>query len=109
MKGTTKSSLMKQSALTAPRRIPIPLLNDVKRELARMESMRVIELVDQPTKWRSPIVVVPKNDGSVRICGDFVQLNRAVQREVHVHQMPSTEETLGARTVIKLDAKCGFW
>ena len=96
--------------LTAPRGIPIPLLNDVKKELARMESMGVIELVDQPTKWCSPIVV-PKKDGSVRICRDFVQLNRAVQREVH--PMPSTEETIGklagARMVTKLDANCGFW
>ena len=42
----------------------------------------MIERVEQPTKWCSPIVVVTKSNGRVRICGDFVQLNRAVQREV---------------------------
>ena len=55
--------------------------------------------------------MVPKINGRVRICGDFVQLNRAVQREVY--QMPSTEETLaklaGAKIVTKLDANSGFW
>ena len=97
--------------LTAPRRIPIPLLPKVKEEIARMENLGVIERVEQPTKWCSPIVVVPKSNGRVRICGDFVQLNRAVQREVY--QMPSTEETLaklaGAKIVTKLDADSGFW
>ena len=97
--------------LTAPRRIPIPLLPKVKEEIARMENLGVIERVEQPTKWCSPIVVVPKSNGRVRICGDFVQLNRAVQREVY--QMPSTEETLaklaGAKIVTKLDANGGFW
>ena len=97
--------------LTAPRRIPIPLLPKVKEEIAHMENLGVIECVEQPTKWCSLIVVVPKSNGRVRICGDFVQLNRAVQREVY--QMPSTEETLaklaGAKIVTKLDANSGFW
>jgi len=76
-----------------------------------MEQMGVIEQIDQPTQWCSPIVVVPKRNGSVRICGDFVQLNKAVQREVH--QMPTTEQTLaklsGAKIMSKLDANSGFW
>lgn len=97
--------------LCTPRRIPIPLLPQVKKELERMEQMGVIEQVDQPTQWCSPIVVVPKRNGSVRICGDFVQLNKAVQREVH--QMPTTEQTLaklsGAKIMSKLDANSGFW
>ena len=97
--------------LTTPRRIPIPLLPKVKEELGRMEQMGVIEQIDQPTQWCSSIVVVPKRNGSVRICGDFVQLNKAVQREVH--QMPTTEQTLaklsGAKIMSKLDANSGFW
>ena len=75
-----------------------------------MENLGVTECVEQPTKWCSPIVVVPKSNGRVRICDDFVQLNRAVQREVY--QMPSTEETLaklsGAKIVTKLDANSRF-
>ena len=53
--------------LCTTRHIPIPLLPQVKEELERMEQMGVIEQVDQPTQWCSPIVVVPKRNGSVRI------------------------------------------
>ena len=97
--------------LTTPRRIPIPLLPKVQAELKRMENMEVMEKVDQPTEWCSPVVVVPKKNGKVRICGDFIQLNKAVLRENH--PMPTTEQTLaklaGAKIVSKLDANSGFW
>ena len=57
-----------------------------------MVDLDVIERVDQPTDWYSPVVVVPKKNGAVRICGDFIQLNKAVKRENHT--MPTTEQTL---------------
>ena len=96
---------------TTHRRVPMPLLPKVKDELDRMETMGVIEKVDAPTQWCSPIVVVPKPNGKVRICGDFIQLNNAVLRENH--PMPTTEQTLGklagATVISKLDANSGFW
>ena len=74
-----------------------------------MEDLDVIERVDQPTD--SPVMVVPKTNGAVRICGDFIQLNKAVKRENH--PMPTTEQTLaklaGAKIISKLDANYGFW
>ena len=57
-----------------------------------MEDVEVIEKVDQPTEWCSAVVVVPKKNGKVRICGEFIQLNKAVLRENHL--MPTTEQTL---------------
>ena len=94
-----------------PRRVPIPLLPKVNGELDRMETIGVIEKLDLPTEWCSPIVVVPKPNGNVRICGDFIQLNKAVLRENH--PMPTTEQTLGklagAKVISKLDANSGFW
>ena len=94
---------------TTPRRIPIPLLPKVKDELDRMETMGVIEKVDAPTEWCSPTVVVPKPNGKVRICGDFIQLNKAVLRENH--PMLTTEKTLGklagAKVISKLDTNSG--
>ena len=75
-----------------------------------MEQLDVIEPVDEPTEWCSPIVVVPKADGRVRICVDLTRLNQAVRREVY--QMPTVEETLGSLTegsvFSKLDANSGF-
>ena len=76
-----------------------------------MEAMGVIEKVDEPTDWCSPIVAVPKPNGKVRICGNFIQLNKAILREKH--PMPTTEQTLGklagAKVISKLDANSGFW
>ena len=96
---------------TTPRRVPIPLFPKVKQELARMEAMGVIEKVDALTEWCSSIVVVPKSNGKVRICADFIQLNKAILRENH--PMPTTEQTLGklagAQVISKLDANGGFW
>ena len=46
-----------------------------------MEQLGAIEKVDQPTEWVNSIVIVEKEDGSLRICLDPKDLNRAVKRE----------------------------
>ena len=96
--------------LTTPRRIPLPLMKKVKEEIERMLQLDVIEPVDEPTEWCSPIVVVPKANGSVRICVDLTKLNQAVRRDVY--HMPTVEETLGSVTegsvFSKLDSNSGF-
>ena len=56
------------------------------------------------------MVVVPKSNGDVRVCGDFTKLNPSIQRERHI--LPSVEHLLaniGNATVFsKLDANSGF-
>ena len=76
----------------APRKIAHPLIPKVKTELGNMEKQGVISPVTEPTSWCSGIVVVPKPNGSVRICVDLTHLNKAVQREVH--PMFSVDESL---------------
>ena len=61
------------------------------------------EKVDASTEWCSPTVVVPKPNGKVRICRDFIQLNKAVLRENH--PMPTTEQTLGKLAGAKVISK----
>ena len=96
--------------LTTPRRVPLSLMKKVREEIERMLQLDVIEPVDEPMEWCSPIMVVPKADGRVRICVDLTKLNQAVRREVY--QMPTVEETLGSLTegsvFSKLDANSGF-
>ncbi|MDD9361325.1 MAG: reverse transcriptase, partial [Anaplasma sp.] len=98
-------------AVTSPRRIPVPLLKAVERHLQQMESEGVITSVSEPTDWCSPIVVVPKKNGDIRICVDYTMLNKSVQREYH--PIPSVEPmlaTLGqARYFSRLDAYSGFY
>ena len=97
--------------LTTHRRIPIPLLPKVKKKLQWMDALGVTEKVVQPTRWCSPVVVVPKSNGKVRIYRDFIQLNKGILRENQ--PIPTTEQTLaklaGAKVVTKLDANSGFW
>ncbi|RWR98496.1 hypothetical protein B4U79_13970, partial [Dinothrombium tinctorium] len=66
------------------RQIPLALKNKVEKELERLEKAEIIEKVSY-SDWASPIVVVPKPDGSVRICGDFKQ---TVNPQLHIEQYP---------------------
>ena len=94
-----------------PRRVPLPLREKVLQELNRMESMGVISKVGEPTAWCAGMVVVPKRNGSIRICVDLKPLNENVMREVH--PLPKVDDILaqmsGARIFSKLDANSGFW
>ena len=70
-------------ALHTPKIVPLPFHKKVKEELVRMESLGVISKVDVPTPWCVGMVVVPKKDGTVRICVDLKPLNTAVLHEPH--------------------------
>ena len=98
-------------AATAPRRVPYPLLDKVKAELQRMVESGVIEEVTEPTAWVSPMVPVPKKNGSVRICVDLTRLNHSVQREQF--QLPTADQLFaslhGAKYFSTLDAASGFY
>ncbi len=67
----------------APRRIPFSLLDKVKKELQRMEQEGVISKVNVSTKFVSPMVLVEKSSGELRICLDPQALNAAVISEKH--------------------------
>ena len=94
-----------------PRRIPYMLRDKVKAELDRMARMGIITKVEQPTQWVSPIVVVKKPNGDVRICLDPVDLNKAVKREHYpLRTVEEVAATLAeARVFSTLDATSGFY
>ena len=60
------------------RRIPIAMMDPLKRELQRMENLDVIEHVTEPSDWVNSLVVVEKPNGQLRICLDPKHLNRAI-------------------------------
>ena len=101
----------KPYALSLPRRVPIPLIDKVKEEIQRMETLGVIAPIDEPTEWCAGIVVAPKPNGKIRICVDLTHLNQYVCRERLI--LPAVDETLaklsGANVFTKLDATAGFW
>ena len=66
-------------ALSTPRRVAIPRMSKIKKELEAMEKSGIISKVNQPTDWCYAMVVIPKNDGRVRICVDLTKLNESVK------------------------------
>ena len=80
----------------AARNVPYGLQDAVNAELQRWEDLGVAEKIPEtePTpKWATPLVVVPKKDGTVRLCGDFkVTLNKHL--DVPVHPLPKIEDIL---------------
>ena len=94
-----------------PRRVPFALRHKLKAELKRLVSLNVIEKVDHPTDWVNSIVLVEKSDGSIRICLDPKDLNKAIKREFT--QLPTPEEIMsmmaGATRFSKIDASSGYW
>lgn len=97
----------------APRRIPAPLRERLKKELDRMCVLNVITKVEEPTEWVNSMVCVDKGNKNkdLRICMDPGDLNRNIKREHY--QIPKREEIAsemaGAKYFSKLDAAQGFW
>lgn len=97
----------------APRRIPAPLCDRLKKELDRMCQMQVITKVEEPKEWVNSMVCVDKKNKNkeLRICMDPGDLNQNIKREHY--QIPKREEMAsemaGAKYFSKLDAAQGFW
>ena len=72
-----------------------------------MIEMKIIQAVNEPTDWVNNLVLVEKPDGSLRICIDPNEVNKAIKRPHHVH--PTAEDILlqmsSAKYFTKLDAK----
>ena len=63
------------------RPVPYALKQKVEAELNRLEQQGIIKKVER-SNWAAPIVVVPKTDKSIRICGDYkVSINPYVRTE----------------------------
>ena len=79
-----------------------PLL---EAELDQMQRDGILEPVEN-SDWATPLVIVPKNNGRIRVCGDFkVTINQCV--ETKVYPLPTTEDIFaclaGGRVFTKLD------
>ena len=91
-------------------RIPFHLQKKVSAELKRLEQDGIIEKVDDPTPWISPLVTIPKKNGDVRLCVDMRMPNQAIQRERH--PTPTVDDLVdalnGASVFSKLDLRSGY-
>ena len=94
-----------------PRKVPYGLQGKLKETLSNLEAQGVIARVEQPTDWVNSLVIVEKKDGSLRLCLDPRDLNKAIKREHY--RIPTAEDissTLAGKRVFSiLDEKDGYW
>ena len=93
-----------------PRPVPYSMKEKVEKELDRLESNGIIKKVER-SEWAAPIVVVPKADGSIRVCGDYkVTVNPYLEDETY--PLPTAEDLFadlaGGKIWSKLDLSAAY-
>ena len=92
-----------------PYRVPDRMKEGVRQEVNKLVEMGVV--IPSTSPWASPIVPVPKSDGSIRLCIDYRRINAIT--EADPYYMTTLEEILervgGSRCVSKLDLCKGFY
>ncbi|KAL5516832.1 hypothetical protein EMCRGX_G002255 [Ephydatia muelleri] len=92
-----------------PYRLPYCYRDSVKEELEEMLKHGVIERSNSP--WASPMVLVKKKDGSLRVCVDFRRLNGVTRQDAY--PMPRIDELIDrlgrAKVITTLDLSKGYW
>ena len=92
------------------RRIPISLESRVLAELEQMERDGIIEPIDA-SAWVSNMVITPKPNDKIRICGDLRNVNKAITPDKY--PLPTVDELsrlfAGATVFSKIDLKSGYW
>lgn len=91
------------------RRVPFHLREKLEKKLDELEDSDIIEKVNEPSNWVSPVVVVPKghNGSDIRLCVDMHQANAAIIRERF--PIPTVDEVLQdlneSKIFIRIDIK----
>ena len=92
------------------RRTPYSLRPKVEEKIDQLLKADIIEPVEVASKWVNPIVIVPKNNGEIRLCLDMRRANEAIERVRH--PIPTVDEILqgmnGSKVFSKLDLKWGY-
>ncbi|PFX13288.1 Retrovirus-related Pol polyprotein [Stylophora pistillata] len=92
------------------RRVPFSVKDKVTAKVNELLEKDIIEKVEGPTVWVSPVVVAPKPSGDIRLCVDMRRANEAIIRERL--PIPTIDEVLeslnGSGVFSKLDLRWGF-
>ena len=94
-----------------PRRVAVSLKPLYKAELETLTQFGVIKEVREHTEWINSIVPVKKPDGSLRLCLDPKDLNRAIKRNQWYSSTVDDilPELADSKYFSFLDAKSGYW
>lgn len=113
IKGSPVNILLKDNSkpvFCKARSVPFALRKSVEIELEKLQNNGVIYPVTK-SEWATPIVVVPKPNNEVRICGDFKVTINPCLRTDH-YPLPNPEDILtqisGAKLYSKLDLSAAY-
>ena len=92
------------------RHVPYALSDAVNKELTRLEDNGIYVRTDR-SDWASPIVVVPKADSKIRLCGDYkVSINKSVEDQPY--PLPTADDIFsrlaGGKLFTKIDLSQAF-
>ena len=88
------------------RRIPFNLKGKIRDKTTELLDMGIIEPVEGRAPWVNPVVIVPKNNGEIRLCVDMRQANQATMRRRY--PIPTVDEVLHTTNGSKVFSKWGY-
>ena len=91
------------------RRVPFIHRKVIASMVEEMEQQGVVRPSVSP--WASPVVLVPKKDGTKRFCVDYRRLNGITRKDVYpLPRIDDIMDTLGgSRYFTSLDLASGYW
>ena len=92
-----------------PYRTPVVRRRTMSEMIESMEKNGIVQ--PSASAWASPVVLVPKKDGSMRFCIDYHRLNAITRKDVYpLPRVDDIFDTLGgARYFTTLDLASGYW
>ena len=91
-----------------PYRMPINELEELKKQIAKLERKGFIRPSSSP--WGAPVLFVKKKDGSLRICVDYRALNEVTIK--NKYPLPTNDDLFdqlkGASVFSKIDLRSGY-
>lgn len=95
---------------TPSRKIPIAWESQVKENLEDLLRKGIIEKTHLASGWSSPLVIVEKKSGELRICIDLRRINKLILRQPH--RLPSIDSLAhklhGATIFSKIDLRDAY-
>lgn len=95
----------------ANQRLTVSVHPQLKQELQRFTKLGIIKPVEKPTTWVSQLVLTKKKNGSLRICLELHELNKALMWEHYT--IPMLEDVLcdmkDAKIFTKANLSSGYW
>lgn len=74
------------------RRLPFKVRDQINEQIEDLLNSDIIEKVEGPTEWVSPVIPIIKKNGGVRLCVEMRRANQAILRERY--PLPIIEEIL---------------